>query len=258
MISHKIKVRICRYKNRIKNWFLKPTVIFYYHRVAEVDDDPHLLSVSPDNFEKQLLYLKKHFKIIELRELARNLKDGKMVNGSAVITLDDGYVDNFINALPILQKLHIPATIFITSGKVSSNDPFYWDEKTDKKDQGRALTENELRELAKSPLIEIGAHTMTHPHLSALPTEKQKYEIEESKKILENILGKSVTSFSYPFGQAEDFNDETLAIIKKAGFQTACTTMPDLIKKNSSLLTLPRRIVRDWDMSYFKNYIKNL
>lgn len=242
----------------ISNCFFKPTVIFFYHRVAKVVCDPHKLSVSPENFENQLLYLRDNFKIIRLSELVQILKNKKIIHGLAVITFDDGYVDNFTNALPILEKLQIPATIFVTAGKVGSNEPFYWDEKTDKKDQGRALTENELRELAKNSLIEIGAHTMTHPHLATLPPEKQKYEIEGSKKMLENILGKPVTSFAYPFGGREEFTQDTIRILESAGFQIACTTIKGKIRNTSLLLTIPRRIIRNWDIPNFKKYIKNL
>jgi peptidoglycan/xylan/chitin deacetylase (PgdA/CDA1 family) len=242
----------------IRNSFFRPTVIFFYHRVEKVNDDPHLLSVDPKNFEKQLLYLQDNFKIIRLMELVKNLKDGKLIRGSAVITFDDGYVDNLTNALPILEKLKIPATVFVTAGKIGSSGPFYWDEKTNKKDQGRAMTMAELKEFAKNPLIEIGAHTMTHPNLATLTVEKQRYEIAESKKILENIIGTSITSFSYPFGGRGDFNDETMKMAEQAGFNVACATIIGNVKNSSSLFAVPRRIVRNWDISTFRNYIKSL
>lgn len=257
IIIQKIKNRLNLCAKTVKRGFLKPTVIFLYHRISEVADDPHLLSVNPENFEKQLLYLQDNFKIIRLSELVQNLKNGKMVSGSATITFDDGYADNFSVALPILEKHRIPATFFITAGKIGSKEPFYWDEKTDEKDRGRAITENELKEIAKSPLIEIGAHTMTHPHLSALPSEKQKYEIEESKKILENILNKPVVSFSYPFGSKSDFSTETMRIADEAGFQIALTTIKENIKKDSSLFAIPRRIIRNWSIPELKNQIRH-
>ncbi len=255
---YKIITNLYRLKNRLRNFFLKPTVVLFYHRVAKVNDDPHLLSVSPENFEKQLTYLRNNFKILRLKELVHDLQSKRLTRGSIVITFDDGYVDNFVNALPILEKLQIPVTVFITAGKIGSSEPFYWDKNTDKRDQGRAMTIEELKNIVKSPLVEIGAHTMTHPHLATLATEKQRYEIEESKKILENILGTPITSFSYPFGGREDFNDETMKIVKQAGFNVACATIMGNVKNNSPLFAMPRRIVRNWDISTFKNYIKSL
>src|SRR3989344_6199457 len=136
MIFYKIKNKLSKYKKRLKNWFLKPSFILFYHRIAEVSDDPHLLSVSPKRFEDQLKYLQNNFKIISLKEFAQNFKNEKIIRNSIVITFDDGYVDNLINALPILKKLQIPATVFVTAGKINSNEPFYWDENTDKRDQG--------------------------------------------------------------------------------------------------------------------------
>ncbi|MCX6800315.1 MAG: polysaccharide deacetylase family protein [Candidatus Falkowbacteria bacterium] len=242
----------------VNNWFSKPSIILFYHRVASIENDPNLLSVNPENFEKQLLYLKDHFKIISLKELAKRISSKKIVKGLVAITFDDGYVDNLTNALPILEKLQVPATIFVTAGKIGSSEPFYWDEKMNKNDQGRALTRDELRRLAKNSLIEIGAHTITHPHLSSLPFKIQKHEIEESKKILEVILDKPVISFSYPFGRKEDFNSDTVRIIKEAGFEIACSTIEGRITNDSTLLSVPRRVVRNWDMSVFKKYLKTL
>lgn len=258
MFLQKIKVKLNMWKKFGKNLFVKPSVIFYYHRVAEVKEDPHLLSVSPENFERQILYLKNNFNIIKLGELVQGLKDDTLASGSVVITFDDGYADNFFYALPVLEKLHVPATIFITAGMIGSNKPFYWDIQTSEGDRGRAMTEEELISLAKSPMIEIGAHTMSHPRLAELAIDKQRYEIEESKKTLENILARPVIYFSYPFGGGGDFNAETMKIAEQAGFKAACATTRGTVQKNSPLFALPRRIVRNWNTGDFKKYIKNL
>lgn len=248
----KIIKKLYRFGSRILNWLIKPPFILYYHRIDNVKHDPHLLSVTPENFEKQLLYLKNNFNIISLKELVSDIKDKKTKRRSVVITFDDGYADNLYKALPILEKLKIPATIFVISGKVNSMEPFYWDEQTDKIDRGRSLTKQELITLSQNPLIEIGAHTMNHPHLSTLSIMEQEYEISDSKKKLEDLLNKPITLFSYPFGGAEDFNNKTIEILKKTGLECSCTTIRGSIKNNTSTFLLPRKIVRNWNIKDFK------
>lgn len=246
------------YRTKVRNLFSRPAVVFYYHRVASVSDDPHLLSVSPENFEKQLITLRDTFRIIRLADLVQKMKGGENIHGLAVITFDDGYIDNLTTALPILRKLNIPATFFITTGNIGSAEPFYWDTGTGMKDRGRAMTENELKTLAINSLVDIGAHTVNHPHLSSLSIERQRHEIENSKKILETILGKSVNLFSYPFGGKTDFDQQTMRLVEQAGFECAVTTFKKSINRNTSLFAIPRRVVRNLNTEEFKKYIHNI
>lgn len=238
--------------NRIVHLSISPScLIILYHRVADVKDDPHLLSVSPDNFRKQLTCLKKRYTIIKLSELVNDVKNKNIKRNTAVITFDDGYADNFYNALPILKELNIPATIFVTAGKIDSNEPFYWDKQTNANDQGRALTKEELIQLSENPLIEIGAHTITHPNLASESLEKQNYEIRESKFFLEKILNKSMVSFAYPFGGKQNFNQNSVDLVKKNSYLYACSTLPGRVCKNSDIFSLPRNLVRNWDAEKF-------
>jgi len=238
-------------------YFFVPTAtILIYHRVADVKNDPHLLSVSPDNFYKQLKYLQQNFQVIKLSELVENLRTKQLKNKSVAITFDDGYADNLYNALPILEKLKIPATIFAVAGRINSQTSFYWDENTPKQDAGRALTSKELINLASSPLVEIGSHTITHFRLSQLLFKQQKREIAESKKIIEKYIKKPVNSFSYPFGEKKDFNKGTAALVKKTGYQYACANIQGRVTKKSDLFLLPRKLIRNWDLNQFKSKIK--
>ncbi|MCI8596981.1 MAG: polysaccharide deacetylase family protein [Lachnospiraceae bacterium] len=94
-----------------------------YHRVNNLKHDKHLLAVTPDNFYKQLMFLKEHYPIVRFEEDWNNLRED-----AVCITFDDGYMDNFTNALPILQELEIPATVFVATGNVDSSEEFWWDE----------------------------------------------------------------------------------------------------------------------------------
>jgi len=83
---------------------------------------------------------------------------------------------------------------------------------------------NEIREMSKNN-ITFGGHTMTHPILSKISLEQAKYEIQESKKIIESKINKPVNTFAYPNGQPDDFNPEIKQIVKNAGYKLACSTI---------------------------------
>jgi peptidoglycan/xylan/chitin deacetylase (PgdA/CDA1 family) len=115
----------------------------------------------------------------------------------------------------------------------------------------RALTSDEVKALAQDGLVEVGAHTMTHPVLSNLPGEAQQAEIVSSKRRLEELLGQPVTSFSYPYGTQSDYTTDTVRLVREAGFDCACSNFPGLVTFASDPYQLPRFLVRDWDGGEF-------
>lgn len=238
-------------KKKTYNLIFPTAVILLYHRVADVNDDPHELSVSINNFRNQLKYLKNNFTVMSLGELVNGLVNGKIKKKSVAITFDDGYYDNLANALPVLEEFNIPATFFITSGKIGSDTPFYWDKNVEIDDQGRPMRESELINLSKSKLVEIGAHTVNHPKLKNLKQEQQRQEIFGSKNMLEKLLNAEVVSFSYPFGDINSFNEDSIKITSEIGFKYACSNIHKRVKKNSNLFTLPRYVVRNWNLEEF-------
>lgn len=237
---------------KLYNAMFPTAIILLYHRVAELENDINFLSVNQKNFENQLIYLSKKFNIISLNELVDDLKANKLKRGSVVVTFDDGYADNLHNALPILKKHKIPATIFVTAGKVGNDSPFFWEENMLEKDRGRCVNHQELKQLSSSSLIEIGAHTVSHPKLSQLSIEKQDKEITESKSVLERLMGIPVRSFAYPFGGKGTFDEDTVNLVAKNGFNYACANIHKRVNKNSSPYTLPRFIVRNWTVEELK------
>jgi peptidoglycan/xylan/chitin deacetylase (PgdA/CDA1 family) len=115
----------------------------------------------------------------------------------------------------------------------------------------RSSTAEEIKRLAAGGLVEIGAHTVTHPTLSALSVPEQRKEIVQSKTDLEKILGTEVTSFSYPYGLKTDFTPESIEIVQEAGYERACTNVKDVVSLRSHLFELPRFWVRDWSGEEF-------
>lgn len=232
--------------------------ILLYHRIADVKDDPHLLTVSVRNFNDQIDWLSRNFQVIPLLKLVSQIKSNALNSKAVCITFDDGYADNFYNALPILKKYEVPATIFVTSGMIGKKIPFYWDTNTNKTSRGRALNKIELIKLAKEPLIEIGSHTITHPNLSALSIIDQEKEITESNKKLEITIGQKINGFSYPFGTRKDFNKKTVELVKITGYSYACANFQGQATKFSNPYSLPRYIVRNWPIQIFKHKIEQI
>jgi peptidoglycan/xylan/chitin deacetylase (PgdA/CDA1 family) len=118
----------------------------------------------------------------------------------------------------------------------------------------RAVTGEELRSLS-SDLFEIGAHSMSHPLLSARSLDEQRNEIVDSRTRLESMIGMPVTSFSYPFGGNDAFNDDTVRLVLQAGYGTACTGIAGRVSRRTDPLRLPRHFVRNLDQSDFRRWL---
>lgn len=111
----------------------------------------------------------------------------------------------------------------------------------------RALTEDELLLLAEGGLVEIGAHTVTHPVLSCLSEAEQRWEVARSKVELEARIDRPVRAFAYPYGGRHDYTPVTVQAVEEAGYAIACTTNRRLVYGRSNPLELPRYCVGDWD-----------
>lgn len=112
----------------------------------------------------------------------------------------------------------------------------------------RSLSPKEVCALEQGSLIEVGAHTVTHPFLSKLPTTSQLHEIQQSKSRLEELLEHPVNSFAYPHG---DYTMETAGLVREVGFVCACSTVADRVWRNADCFQLPRVEVQDWDGEEF-------
>jgi peptidoglycan/xylan/chitin deacetylase (PgdA/CDA1 family)/CelD/BcsL family acetyltransferase involved in cellulose biosynthesis len=99
--------------------------ILYFHRVND-DNDPFFPAMSTSLFEREMRYLAKHYKVVTLPELRRHLDSGSTETALA-ITFDDGYQDNYHNALPLLRRYGLPATIFLTTGSIDTREPLWFE-----------------------------------------------------------------------------------------------------------------------------------
>lgn len=112
----------------------------------------------------------------------------------------------------------------------------------------RALTPGEMCQLADGEWVEVGAHTVMHQALANQPVAVQEREILESKLQLEAILGRSVSSFSYPYGL---HTDETVEIVRRTGFGNACACLDHTVRRSSDSFRMPRLVVGDWPGDVF-------
>ncbi|MDZ4857358.1 MAG: polysaccharide deacetylase family protein, partial [Candidatus Hydrogenedentes bacterium] len=184
-----------------------PSRILTYHSVGQLD---HAMNVTPENFAAQMAWLAGSAAINTLDDAA-NAKPG------VAVTLDDGYRDNLTNAVPILNRFSIPATVFIVAGKlgdllVSDAEPWH----------GRLMTWDEARALSELG-IEIGGHSLTHPRLSQLTAGEQRTEIIGSCRRIAEELGKPVRYFAYPYGTSADYDETSVALAREAGCTVACS-----------------------------------
>jgi peptidoglycan/xylan/chitin deacetylase (PgdA/CDA1 family) len=121
----------------------------------------------------------------------------------------------------------------------------------------RCLTEAELRELAFGDIVEIGAHTLTHPVLSTLTPEQQQEEIGGSKRRLEEMTGKRVTSFAYPYGKKNHYSQQTVKTVQANGFDCACSNFGGLVTRTSNRFALPRFQPMDWEGDRFAEIVES-
>jgi len=120
----------------------------------------------------------------------------------------------------------------------------------------RPLRAAQLAELIAGNLVEVGAHTVTHPVLSQRSAEAQLREIAGSKQHLESITNRPVTSFAYPFGRPGDYTSETIEFVERAGFHRACSNFAGRVDARNRPYELPRMGVGDWDGEEFAQRLK--
>jgi len=194
------------------------------------------LNVPPLKFKIQMYILKfLGYKGVGLNEIIPYLlgeKKGKVVG----ITFDDGYLDNFNYALPVLKKLNFSATCFIVSNLIGKEN--IWD-----KNKGihikKLMNKNQIKYWIDSGL-EIGSHTKNHVRLSQQNKEVLVEEIRDSKQYLETNFKVNIVSFCYPYG---DFSLDVRNIVSNNGYKIATTTKRGLAKKEDDFLLLPRVLV---------------
>jgi peptidoglycan/xylan/chitin deacetylase (PgdA/CDA1 family) len=120
----------------------------------------------------------------------------------------------------------------------------------------RMMTPDELRALASSDVIDVGGHTVSHSMLAGLSAEEQRYEVTEGRARLEAMVDRPVQSFAYPFGAAGEFDRASVAAVRDAGYERACTTSTGLVRPTTRRFRIPRFAVLDSDGETFARTVR--
>ena len=209
------------------------TRILTYHRI---DDDPSdRLAVSPKEFHDQMELLKREgFTIISLEKLLERMHKGQMPKAKTIaLTFDDGYLDNYVHALPILQKFGFTATFFLAAGFIDQDKMFSLSTTSTRP---QPLSWKHVKEMSRAGMS-FGAHTVNHPDLTQIPRADAKFEIKQSKEIIENQIGKPIYTFCYPGGH---FNEFVRRQVIDAGYYGACSVRPGTNSNISDQFSLRR------------------
>lgn len=213
-----------------------------YHRVSEnTGRNPFNTVVSLKRFTAQIDSLQKLCPVISLSDAAAQLSSGRMRSDvQAVLTFDDGHRDMYEKAFPVLRTRGLPAAIFLATDYVGGKMPFdrmkpprpsirreimrflkpdLKDGAAIEREDGGCVTWEEAREMMDAG-FEIGSHGMSHRSLTGIPVREAAFEIIESKRVIEDRLGRACSHFAFPFGSPLDYNQTLIDRVRDAGYMT--------------------------------------
>lgn len=229
--------------------------VLMYHKISPSPKSGGLgMRVTPESFNLQMLYLVKNgYHTVRLTELTGFIKEDKTLpSKSIVITFDDGYLDNYKYAFPILKKYGFTATVFVVADYISETNDFDVVKKL--QPVNKLLGWNEIDQMSAYG-ITIGAHTLNHPSLTDITLTEAMSEIENCKLALEKHLKTSVEAFAYPYGH---YNSQLEEIVKQSGYTIAVTTNQGLVTPESDPYAIKRvRIRGDYNLRKFINELRN-
>ncbi len=196
--------------SKVGGTVIVPILMYHHIDVAgpKADAIRQDLSVTPANFAAQVSYLERNgYHTLSLADLVERMVSGTALpKNPVVLTFDDGYLDNYTNAYPVLKGAGLTGTFFII---------------TDFAGQGEYMSWDQAAEMAAAGL-DLESHTLDHPDLSLLPADRLARQLTESRAILEKKLGKPVRYLSYPAGR---YNAAVVRATQQAGYLGAVTTV---------------------------------
>ncbi|MFI2609113.1 polysaccharide deacetylase family protein [Kitasatospora sp. NPDC018619] len=206
-----------------------------YHSVASAVDDPYLITVDPARFRRQLRWLSvSGLRGVSVGVLMRAHREGRAA-GLVGLSFDDGYRDFVEEAMPALADHGFTATVYVVADRLGgSND---WDEQGPRKP---LMTAGQVEEAAAAGM-EIGSHGLTHRRLAGLGARDLTAQVADSRKVLEDLTGRPVEGFCYPYGSLDTAAVEAVEL---AGYAYGCAVSPGA---HSGVYAIPRCYVGDRD-----------
>lgn len=217
---------------------LRVPVLMYHHvqpQSQAVDKGQTATSVDNGVFDQQIQYLTSQgYTLLTAKELVDSLQNKSQTpSKSVVVTLDDGYLDNYQYAYPIFKKYNVKGNFMIATGLVGGADYMSWEN---------------IKEMAGSGLAYFTDHTWSHYGVGYGSADKVKYEIITAKQQLQENTGQAVNVFTYPYGS---FNDLSISILKQEGFAGAFSTIFGDVQCDSFIMALHRRRIGNSPLSTY-------
>ena len=240
--------------------------ILCYHSVSDcINYEADSISIS--DFESHIKFLKENYNVISLEKAFNFIENQKIdIENPVVITFDDGYIDNYHSAFPILKNFNAHATIFLVSNFINNKIKLIDDKNFE------PMSWEHIIEMDQSENINFGAHSHNHPILSSLDDDAVIDEISLSKKIIEEKLQHPIKMFAYPNGQEADIPSAAINYINQNDFSLACSTLWKtnhkfsekyilsrvMISGDDNLENLKSKVDGDYDFIYWIQKIKYL
>ena len=252
-------------KTRLYQLFLRgKAIVVVFHRIRQdAQGDP--IGCHESEFVRFCEFFARYFRVVSVQDLLNRMKRGDRLDCHLAITFDDGYLDNFEVAAPVLRDRGLPACFFVATGFIGTDRVPGWD-----LDSGNVVSWmnwDQVRVLHRKG-FEIGAHTVNHVNLgdaetsrihgaSPLPpawrveVDRQQAlrEISESRTQLAQALGSRVALFCYPFGRRENMAEYNRAAVRDAGFECCMSAFGGLVSSDTDPYDLPRVPVGQWHES---------
>ncbi len=225
-------------------------VVLYYHRVGGRD----VWTKPNEEFRSELAYLKRNYECISFRELCERIRaDKPMRKRSVVITFDDGYRDNFTEAVPALKDAGITATFFVATGFIETKREFPHDLRA--LEYGNITTLNfpkltwdDLRSM-EADGFEIGSHTINHTNMGSADKAAVEREVEDSLTALNRELGEKPRAFSFPWGKPQDLSAYAIEVAKRANYYSAVSAYGGTNTRGADLFNIRRRDIGNGELS---------
>jgi peptidoglycan/xylan/chitin deacetylase (PgdA/CDA1 family) len=220
-----------------------PLVVLCFHRVTDaIPEDP--ITISKARFRAIIAAIARDYRPMAYDPLVDCLMSGAPWPRRAVaITFDDGYLDNYTTAAPILREHGVPATFFVAANLVGSDTVLPWEQHL--AGQVPWMTWDHVRELDRHG-FKIGAHTLSHCDLGRVQGAEAEREIRESKSKIERELGTPVRHFAFPFGSLKNINEANMELIRAAGYDSCCSAYGGIIRSAVDRYRIPRLPVNHW------------
>ncbi len=194
-------------------------MILMYHNVS---DKTGFNTLSVDNLKEHLEMLANaNYKVVDLATYVRSLPHGR--DKVLTITFDDAFVGVFHMALPMFRSFNMPFSVFVPTDYVGKYNA--WDENLANFQRHELIPWNDLREMAKDPLVTIGSHGCRHISMGQLSEDEFRLEVSESKRILSQQLGKDISFFAFPYGQKKDIPALAPRVLRELSYEAALSTL---------------------------------